>query len=130
MIIQKLRGHKRERAEGNSHSLGILIIGSLYWDVKEDRPSWRKSRLRMKEQFRVKAPIRYGRKSGNRSDTYTMVFSSLCRQGKARVVRCKKPVSSSRDLIDEAVHLWTAEGGNKDGSPRSVGEVGLRRSAC
>jgi hypothetical protein len=90
-----------------SLSIGILIIGSLYWDP--ERRAWRDSRLRMDEVQTVRAPIRYGRLSRNRGNTYTMVFSRLCELGHAKVVRCRADVSTADDLITEAEHPWAAE---------------------
>ena len=88
-------------------SIGVLIIGSLYWEPS--RESWRRERLRMNEVFPVCAPIRYGRQSEKRGNTYTMVFSRGCEPGAAIVVRCKADVEAAADLITEAEHLWTAE---------------------
>jgi len=86
---------------------GILIIGSLLWD--ERRQAWRDSRLDMTSAQSVTAPIRYGRRSETRGNTYTMVFSRACEAGRGTVVRCSRPVSSVDDLILEAEHLWAAE---------------------
>ena len=88
---------------------GVLIIGSLYWDEFESRRAWRESRLILSKPAVVKVPIRYGRKSHNRGNTYTMVFSRGCGTGSALVLRCKDPVSSADGLIREAEYLWTAE---------------------
>jgi hypothetical protein len=86
---------------------GILIIGSLLWDTR--RQAWRDARLDRASPEVVTAPIRYGRKSEGRGNTYTMVFSRLCELGQARVVRCARAVSSAEDLIAEAEQLWAAE---------------------
>jgi hypothetical protein len=88
-------------------SVGILIIGSLYWDTRGGRDRWRENRLQMDRDLLVKAPIRYGRRS--QSGTYTMVFGPVPALGQARAVPCKKPVSSFKELIAEAEWLWTAE---------------------
>ena len=87
-----------------SLSIGILIIGSLYWD--SGRQTWRNSRLLMDQALTVRAPIRYGRRSERRGDTYTMVFSRQCKLGQAKVVPCR---STAGDIVDEAEHLWAAE---------------------
>lgn len=87
--------------------IGILIIGSLYWDP--DRQPWRDSRLLMDQPFVVRAPIRYGRLSEKRSYTYTMVFSPSCEYGHALVVQCQRDVVTAPDLITEAEQLWAAE---------------------
>jgi hypothetical protein len=88
---------------------GVLIVGSLDWDEAPPRPSWRESRLDHAKQFLVSAPIRYGRKSRKRNNTYTMIFSRSCPLGQAKVVRFRSRISKPEDLILEARHLWTAE---------------------
>jgi hypothetical protein len=102
-------------------SVGVLIIGSLYWrnDVRE---VWRQERLRRDRVWSVKAPIRYGKLSGPRkSRTYTMIFANLCEEqlGRAKVVECKRAVTSASDLISEAEWLWSAEENKRvrDSSP-------------
>lgn len=98
-------------------SVGVLIIGSLYWDDEPDNPSrrkWREARLALDEHTNVSAPIRYGRISKSRGCSYSMVFSaSLCEDhahlGSAIAVPCKQGVSSIGDLVDEAEWLWAAE---------------------
>jgi hypothetical protein len=93
-------------------TLGILIIGSLYWDNKPHRAGWRDGLTVTKESF-VRAPIRYGRMSTKRRNTYTMVFSQDCaapdRLGQALVLRCKSPIVCPEDLISRAQELWAAE---------------------
>lgn len=93
-------------------TVGVLIIGSLFWSDACHRQMWRRDRL---DQYRgryVSAPIRYGRWSTTRK-SYTMVFSTnLDREGeygRAIVVPCRRRVESAADVVDEAVHLWTAE---------------------
>ncbi len=103
----------------------MLIIGSLYWDDdKEHRGEWRRDRLvDLDERKHVRAPIRYGRLSGkSRGCSYTMVFSKQLddssmpdKYGRAIVVPCKALVNGVEDLVEEAQHLWQAEGG-KEGS--------------
>ena len=88
-------------------TIGVLVIGSLYWDNSDPRPGWRNSRLDCQHRQRVKVPIRYGRRSGSRRDSYTMVFSpSLCENqfGTAIVI----PFHGT-DLVEEAAYLWAAE---------------------
>ena len=88
---------------------GVLIIGSLYWNMEGGRDEWRKSRLQLENQWFVKAPIRYGRRSQNH--TYTMVFAELPENqlGQARAVQCRNSVSSFQNLVTEAELLWAAE---------------------
>ena len=87
--------------------VGILIIGSLYWDPGRDE--WRKRRLCMRHACDVRAPIRYGRMSESRGNTYTMVFSRSCPPGQAKAVPCSKEIETPNDLSEEAEHLWAAE---------------------
>ena len=89
-------------------NIGILTIGSLYWDEGR-RKIWRDARLLPETACTVTAPIRYGRKSSQRGDTYTMVFSRGCPPGEAKVITCRSPISSAEDLMVEAEQLWKAE---------------------
>ena len=88
---------------------GILIIGSLLWDLENERPAWRNARLNMGGTQTVTAPIRYGRQSGTRGNSYTMVFSRLCPPGSAKLVPCSHTISTAQELIAEAEFLWKAE---------------------
>lgn len=91
-------------------NVGVLIIGSLYWDIGGERDQWRSERLQRDGEWVVKAPIRYGRLSDRRG-TFTMVFSQLpeVQFGLAKVVKCRNTVLSLPDLIAEAEWLWAAE---------------------
>ena len=118
----------------NGLSLGVLIIGSLYWDPCCHRKKWRRDRLDQCNKRYVRAPIRYGRlsKSGLWRDSYTMVFSSglgADQYGHAIVVPCKHRVHGGDDLIHEAKCLWAAEAKTKPGDPKKLsaswGCVGL-----
>ncbi len=88
-------------------SVGVLVISSLYWEP--DRQQWRDTRLRMEQAVDVSAPIRYGRISEGRGNTYTMVFSRRCAAGQAKAVPCQDSVRTPGDLVTEAEHLWAAE---------------------
>jgi hypothetical protein len=88
-------------------NVGILIIGSLYWE--DDRQAWRDDRLRIENSFEVSAPIRYGRISETRGNTYTMVFARGCAPGQAKAVPCQQEIGAAHDLATEAEHLWAAE---------------------
>ena len=87
--------------------LGVLIVGSLYWDPTPPRPRWRAERLDSAHQEHVRVPIRYGRRSSTRGDSYTMVVSTALAAdelGTAIAVPCH-----SCDLVEEAEELWAAE---------------------
>lgn len=88
---------------------GVLIIGSLLWDSEKERPGWRAARLNVHAAQTVTAPIRYGRLSESRGNSYTMVFSRMCPAGRAKLVPCFNTISTIEDLIAEAEHLWKAE---------------------
>lgn len=88
---------------------GVLIIGSLLWDLEKGRPAWRSARLNMAKAQNVTAPIRYGRLSESRGNSYSMVFSRLCPLGQAILVPCSRDISCVQDLIAEAECLWKAE---------------------
>jgi hypothetical protein len=112
-------------------SIGVLIVGSLDWESKDygeafrrrltaddreriaRRTKWRNDRLMedVASEFRVRVPIRYGRKSITRGGSFTMVFSPeyVSRLGTAKAVRCKRSVISIDDLAAEAMKLWAAE---------------------
>jgi hypothetical protein len=91
---------------------GVLILGSLLWD-NADRERWRGQRLEMASSQQVWLPIRYGRLSGTRGDTHTMVLSNLCyahrELGEAFVVPYMRPIQTAEDLIAEACELVEAE---------------------
>jgi hypothetical protein len=108
--------------------LGILAIGSLYWEDNPNRQAWRNSRLDRTAEFEVNVPIRYGRKSETRGDTYTMVYSRSCQFGRAKAIRCTNLVTCIDDLITEAEQLWAAERSAHESNQRisaSWGAVGL-----
>lgn len=96
----------------------ILIIGSLLWDPDQNnkigfRKAWRSKRLLMKDKIHVKAPIRYGRRSG-RNQNLTMVFSKDCdnenRIGTAYLIPLKKIIKSFKGIENQARFLSQAEG--------------------
>ena len=103
----------REDQEATVVKLGVLIVGSLYWDLKPPRPRWRAERLDSAHQEHVRVPIRYGRRSSTRRDSYTMVVSTALAAdelGTAIAVPCH-----SCDLVEEAEELWAAEDNSNDG---------------
>lgn len=89
-------------------TVGVLIIGSLYWRM-DQRTIWRRKRLNAEREWVVRAPIRYGRLSQTR--TYTMVFARLTPDqfGQAKVVQCRRHITSPFELVEEAEWLWSAE---------------------
>lgn len=92
---------------------GVIIIGSLLWD-NADRKKWRNDNLLTEDKFQVFVPIRYGRLSESRQNTYTMVFSNECDSEKNRgtgwVLPIKRTLDSFNDLQNEAQALSNAEG--------------------
>ena len=108
--------------------VGVLIIGSLYWD-NDSREQWRCQRLApLDERKYVCAPIRYGRLSRSRGCSYTMVFSKQLDNvpgGRAIVIRLRMPVNGIDDLMTEARRLWGAEGGKQGRISASWGCVAL-----
>lgn len=109
---------------------GVLVVGSLDWESRkygdgcplepDYRLPWRERRLRAVDGFtwRVHVPIRYGRKSEKRGDTFTMVVSPerISNPGIGKAIRCVKDVAHPDDLFDEAIALWRAERKSNDGS--------------
>jgi len=90
--------------------VGILVVGSLYWDNTPARKLWRAERLTASKSLSVLAKIRYGRLSSSRGNTYTMVFSASIAPGTAKVLPCKASIETMRDLLNEADALSEAEG--------------------
>jgi hypothetical protein len=112
----------------------VLIVGSLWWEDSDIRKNWRKTRLDAKSKQFVYVPIRYGRESTSRGNTYTMVFSQLCYRktyglGQALLVPFRNSVVTSNDLIWEARELWKAEVNKGENVPLSIsgnwGAIGL-----
>jgi hypothetical protein len=93
--------------------IGILIIGSLFWDPSRVRCRWRQERLGCGWKRVVTAPIRYGKKARKRGNTYTMVFARSCsepaRLGRALAVPVLADCREPEHLLYEAQCLWAAE---------------------
>src|SRR5437762_2828581 len=108
-------------------SVAILTIGSLFWSAKDHRQAWRQHRLAVADATRVRAPIRYGRKSTGSG--YTMVFSCgllTAQFGWALAVPCRAVVDTFAQLMEEAEALWAAEQKNPQCKlAASWGAVGL-----
>jgi hypothetical protein len=93
---------------------GVIIIGSLLWEEgeKNKRKDWRDSRLTMEDKERVRLPIRYGRISRTRANTYTMVYSKSVKHelGYGWIIPLKNKINSFEDLKKEAEAMGKAEG--------------------
>ena len=93
--------------------VGVLIVGSLYWDPSRVRCRWREARLDCTGERKVRVPIRYGKLASTRGNTYTMVFAKSCAEesklGTAIVVPARAACCEPAHLIEEAEHLWAAE---------------------
>lgn len=106
---------------------GAIIIGSLLWDTKTDRQKWRENDLG--DGFRVYLPIRYGRCSEKRKNTYTMVFSNKCYSrryglGIGWILPIRAEINLFNDLKVEAEKMGKVEGFN-DGLFNNWGSVAL-----
>lgn len=115
---------------------GVIIIGSLIWEdhlnnKKADniRKEWRKQNLINKSTL-TKVPIRYGRESQTREDTYTMIFSKSCEDnlGQGLILPFNQDIITFEGLERQAIALAIAEGIYKPDNLRltsSWGSVGL-----
>lgn len=115
---------------------GVIIIGSLIWEdhlnnKKKDniRKEWRKQNL-IDEPSLTKVPIRYGRESQTREDTYTMIFSKSCEDnlGQGLILPFNQDIVTFEGLERQAIALAIAEGIYKADNLRltsSWGSVGL-----
>ncbi len=88
---------------------GALIIGSLLWDGRCKRDKWRRTRLRTDDAMHVRVPIRYGRRSQSRGNTFTMIFASDGQLGQGVLVPFRTEVADATTLLREAKELWKAE---------------------
>lgn len=115
---------------------GIIIIGSLIWEDHLDnkkgdniRKNWRQQNLIDKRTL-TKVPIRYGRESQTREDTYTMIFSKSCEDnlGQGLILPFNEDIITFEGLERQAIALAIAEGIYKSNNLRltsSWGSVGL-----
>jgi len=115
---------------------GVIIIGSLIWEdhlVNENkdyiRRDWRRLNL-FDKRILINVPIRYGRESQTRRNTYTMVFSKSCEStlGQGLILPFNEHVTSFEILERQAIALAIAEGIYKKDNLRltsSWGSVGL-----
>lgn len=98
----------------------VLIVGSLFWGDSPRRRNWRSSRLLMERAVHVFAPIRYGRTSGKRGNTFSMTLDAGRSTGHGILVPCRANLSSFDALAEEAKALWRAESTRKN--PQTMGE--------
>ncbi|MBD3293829.1 MAG: hypothetical protein GF393_12970 [Armatimonadia bacterium] len=115
---------------------GIIIIGSLIWEDHLDnkktdniRKDWRQQYL-IEKRTLTKVPIRYGRESQTREDTYTMIFSKSCEDnlGQGLILPFNEDIITFEGLERQAIALAKAEGIYKASNLRltsSWGSVGL-----
>lgn len=96
----------------------------MLWDNGE-REKWRQERLNIGKKIYVHAPIRYGRRSQSRGDTFTMTFARSDHMGRAVLVLCRAPIGKLDSLVAEAEALWKAEGGSTGNVGASWGCVGV-----
>jgi hypothetical protein len=117
---------------------GVILIGSLFWEDHlqfnkgEDfiRSDWRNQNLNMEHSKSVPLPIRYGRRSSSRFNTYTMIFCNSVNpsQSKGVFVPFNDSINSFEELYIQAIALAKAEGIYKNNNRRitsSWGSVGI-----
>ena len=107
-----IEGQDRNDQEAQVVKIGVLIVGSLYWDLESPRPRWRAERLDCAHQERVRVPIRYGRRSTTRGNSYTMVVSPTL--GADEFGTAIAVPYHSCNLVEEAQELWAAEDNSND----------------
>jgi hypothetical protein len=110
--------------------MGVIVIGSLFWDPSEVRRNWR-THLATDERHQIALPIRYGRKSridGERKGTFTMIFSSSLQKhqyGKCLLIPFKENFTSQAEFQRQALHLAEAEGISSEVISKPWGTVSL-----
>jgi hypothetical protein len=91
--------------------IGIITIGSLLWDNSNKRKCWRKAYLDATKNP-IKIPIRYGRISSSRMDTYTMTYSKnliIEEYGQGIVIGFKEPITTLEKLQEIADNVIRVE---------------------
>jgi hypothetical protein len=92
---------------------GVLIIGSLLWDLSEIRQKWRSEDLNLSDKIQIELPIRYGRVSKSRNCTYSMVYSSDCKiknkLGKGYFVPFQNESTSIEEILNLAKSVIDSE---------------------
>ena len=95
-----------------SFKFGVIVIGSLLWDENPERILWRKE-LDILNKKHIGLPIRYGRISSSRENTYTMVFSNEINDsktlGKGYVIPYKNKIETEKDFKLQILKLAKAE---------------------
>lgn len=105
---------------------GVIIIGSLLWDNKNKRDSWRKENFQ-ENPIKVELPIRYGRRSSSRNDTFTMVYSNDFSEklGSGYILKYKEKISNFNELYRQAVELAKVEGIYKENNEKIFSSWGI-----
>ncbi len=116
----------------------VILIGSLLWENSSNSIEKEKGKMRMEwrenldisRKSLIEVPIRYGRKSRTRRDTYTMVFSnSIQYPGKAYLVPFKNEAKNFEEVKLQAIGIAKAEGistkKNPDRLISSWGTIGI-----
>lgn len=92
---------------------GVLIIGSLLWDLSELRQKWRNEDLNLSDKIQIELPIRYGRVSKSRNCTYSMIYSSDCKTknklGKGYFVPFKNKSASIKEMLNLSKRVIDSE---------------------
>jgi hypothetical protein len=103
---------------------GVILMGSLYWEnefnaypneeskkLGKYRRVWREKNLNTSKTKVIDLPIRYGRCSGKRGDTYTMVLSNeyLNRMGTGLIVPFKNEFENTQQITTQLNRLAKAE---------------------
>lgn len=111
---------------------GVIIVGSLLWEDTPERIKWRDVCLQVEQKISVSVPIRYGRKSSTRKNTYTMIFFNhpSTQLGQTFIMPLKEDIKNYSILEKNAFAMAKAEGIWKDTDKipilnKSWGTVGL-----
>lgn len=89
---------------------GIIIIGSLFWDSSRKRAVWRDKYFKNEVHY-IRLPIRYGRQSSSRMNTYTMAYSlslNVEDYGQGIILECRKPVSGLgylKEIVENTIRV-------------------------
>jgi len=93
---------------------GVIVIGSLYWEDIKIRREWRDNSLSKKQGVKIALPMRYGRISPTRHNTYTMVLSMNCpKRGVGYAIPFSKLTTTVADLKRQSLAVASAERNEK-----------------